>query len=496
MTLEISQFKEFFSSLSGISRLNFEVWSEQGRVYSSESDGADTPATEEIRDLSARILDREAFQRVSSRKKIAMFGVPLGNGDGTVGSLIAWAPDSSSPNARDPEAMEGFLNELAALVQERWSSEDELDEMADQLTQNFEDLHLYGRIATQIKTLKFSRDMLQDLAEELVGNMGVDLAFAELPDRQEYNVQVGEEELRETIPDPQNFVIRLLYAMPERTSSLEEGYFIVNDSSQDPEYRGLHPSPYRFLAFKIQNEEELYGWLGLVSFNLEEIFQRSELGLLGSMAEQIAVVIANTDLYEDLERFVINVIKSLVNAIEAKDVYTRGHSERVNRYSMVMAERLGMTGELKNFLHWASILHDIGKIAIPEMILNKPSYLDDDEYNLIKSHPKKGYEILQPIEQLSGSLHGILYHHERYDGKGYPGRLKGEEIPVLARIIAIADTFDAITSDRAYRPAKSPREALEIMEQVAGTQFDPDLFELFKEICRKDFGFEKEEHHG
>ena len=193
MSVDISRFEEFFSSLSRISRVNFEVWTEQGRVYSSESDGANMPAPEEIRDLSARIMDREAFQHVSSRQKIAMFGVPVSNGDGTVGSLIACGPDSSPPNALDPEAMEDFLNGVTALMQERWGTEEELDEMADQLTQNFEDLNLYSRIATQIKTLKFSRDMLKDLAEELVEIMGVDLAFAEMPDRQEYNVQFGKE---------------------------------------------------------------------------------------------------------------------------------------------------------------------------------------------------------------------------------------------------------------------------------------------------------------
>jgi len=232
--------------------------------------------------------------------------------------------------------------------------------------------------------------------------------------------------------------------------------------------------------------------MGLVSFNFEEIYRRSELRLLNSMAEQIAVVITNSDLYRDLERFVINMVKSLVCAIEAKDDYTRGHSERVCRYSLLMAERLDLDDEQKKVLQWSSILHDSGKIGIPESILRKPISLTEKEYQEIKRHPMKGHTILEPLEQLADSLPGMLHHHERYDGTGYPKGLKGKDIPLNARIIAVADTFDAITSNRAYRPAKSPKEALRIMEKVAGSQLDPDLVEVFKEVFTKDLVFDEE----
>jgi HD-GYP domain-containing protein (c-di-GMP phosphodiesterase class II) len=209
------------------------------------------------------------------------------------------------------------------------------------------------------------------------------------------------------------------------------------------------------------------------------------LRLLISIAEQVAVVISNTDLYNDLERFVFNVVKSLVYAIEAKDVYTRGHSERVSRYCLLMAEHLQLEENQKNHLHWASILHDIGKIGIPESILTKPDRLTDEEYRTIRDHPEKGHTILKPLDQLSASLPSILHHHERYDGTGYPRRLKGEEIPLLARVIAVADTFDAITSDRAYRPARTPQEALAIIKEVAGSQLDPALVDIFREVYSK-----------
>jgi HD-GYP domain-containing protein (c-di-GMP phosphodiesterase class II) len=151
-----------------------------------------------------------------------------------------------------------------------------------------------------------------------------------------------------------------------------------------------------------------------------------------------------------------------------------------------MANHLELGETEKKALQWASILHDVGKIGVPENILNKKGRLDDKEYEIIKKHPAKGYNILRPLEQLSGALPGILHHHERYDGTGYPKGLKGEEIPLQARIIAVADTFDAMTSERAYRPAKSHEEAMAIIENVAGAQLDPYLVSVLKDALTKD----------
>ena len=480
--IDISPFKGFFSSLSQISQLNFEVWNGKGFVFSSGSDRTKMPGAKEIQDLSTQIINSQTFQHTFSEGQYAVFGVPIKNVEGIIGSLIAHGPYWEKKG----RPVEMFLTHLAGILEDKWTSQKEAEEMAEDLTHSFEDLYLYSRIAIQIKTLKFSGGMLKDLIENLMETMRADLAFAELPDHQAYNVMINRAGLSSSISDQNAFVGRLLESIPQTGSSLDESYFIVNDSRITPGYEGLHPDPYRFLAVKLLHKGDLYGWLGLVSFNLKEIFRRSELRLLITMAEQIAVVIANTELYHDLERFVINVVRSLVYAIEAKDVYTRGHSERVNRYSMMMSERLNMEEQEKNALHWASILHDIGKIGIPESILNKPDRLTDEEYNVIKSHPKKGYEILEPIEQVQSSLPGILHHHERYDGRGYPQGLKGEEIPLIGRIIAVADTFDAITSSRAYRAARPPEKALAIIEEVAGSQLDSHLAEVFKEAVRGD----------
>jgi HD-GYP domain-containing protein (c-di-GMP phosphodiesterase class II) len=251
-----------------------------------------------------------------------------------------------------------------------------------------------------------------------------------------------------------------------------------------PGYGELHTDPYRALLVTIQSDRKFYGRIGVVSFNMNQIFHRGELRIIISIAEQVAVAITNTDLYNDLEQFAVNMVKSLVQVIETKDTYTRGHSERVNTFSMLLAERMALRKEQKTHLQWASMLHDIGKVGIAETILNKPSSLTGGEYDQIKTHPTKGYTILKPLEPLAGALSGIWHHHESYDGTGYPDGLKEKDIPLLARIIAVSDTFDALNSDRAYRPGQSVRKSLDILESLAGTKLDPHIVRTFIEIMK------------
>jgi HD-GYP domain-containing protein (c-di-GMP phosphodiesterase class II) len=501
--MDITLFKDFFSSLSQITRLNFEVWDAKGLVFSSVPDQTARPAFKEIQDFSARIMSLGAPQDASSEGRHAISGVPLEIGGQIIGSLIAYSPDPDrtqgpqknhfiSPLVRpggsrhaDMHETQTFLTHVAGLMQESWGTQEESEEMTKELTKHFEDLYLYSRLTTQIKTLSFSASMLKDLIQELLETMRADLAFVKIPNRPEYDALVSTEQPPDKTPELNSFVDNIINTIPENAPTLAENFFIINDSRESPDFQKLHSAPYRFLGVMTGHVENFYGWLGLVSFNLGEIFRRSELRLLISIAEQVTVVISNTDLYHDLERFVFNVVKSLVYAIEAKDVYTRGHSERVNRYCMLMAGHLQLEDSQQNNLHWASILHDVGKIGIPEAILSKPDRLNDEEYRTIMDHPEKGYTILQPIDQLSNSLPSILHHHERYDGGGYPRGLKGEEIPLLARIIAVADTFDAITSDRAYRPARAPQEALAILKDIAGTQLDPAFVDVFREVYNK-----------
>ncbi|MGE5284354.1 MAG: HD domain-containing phosphohydrolase [Actinomycetota bacterium] len=172
------------------------------------------------------------------------------------------------------------------------------------------------------------------------------------------------------------------------------------------------------------------------------------------------------------------MIKSLVKALEANDDYTRGHSERVTRISMGIAKELGMTGRELEDLYRASVLHDLGKIGVREAVKNKPGRLSDAEFAEIRLHPETAVRILEPIIPGSVAI-AIRHHHERFDGKGYPSRLSGRNIPLASRIMAIADTFDAMTSTRAYRKALPDADALDEIRRYSGTQFDPDIVRAF-----------------
>jgi response regulator RpfG family c-di-GMP phosphodiesterase len=175
----------------------------------------------------------------------------------------------------------------------------------------------------------------------------------------------------------------------------------------------------------------------------------------------------------------VRSIDAMIKALEAKDFYTRGHSQRVTLYSMAIAEELGVTGQELEDLHRASVLHDLGKIGVREAVLNKPGKLTEEEFEEIVRHPETAVRILDPIPFFRPLLPAILHHHERFDGKGYPARLAGRTIPLASRIMTIADTFDAMTSTRAYRKALPVADAIAEIRRCSGTQFDPDIVPAF-----------------
>jgi len=188
-----------------------------------------------------------------------------------------------------------------------------------------------------------------------------------------------------------------------------------------------------------------------------------------------------------LEQVTVNFIMAIAHTIDAKDAYTSGHSVRVAMCAEEIAKALGWNEEQVLNIHYIALLHDIGKIGIPDAILNKPSHLTEDEFGIIKRHPVIGHAILKDIKIIEQVSEGAMYHHERYDGTGYPFGLKGEEIPLCARIVGIADAYDAMTSNRVYRAKLSDEMVIAEFEKFKGTQFDPELTELFLGMLRNGF---------
>ncbi len=204
-----------------------------------------------------------------------------------------------------------------------------------------------------------------------------------------------------------------------------------------------------------------------------------ERTLVETAAGNLAVFLDNARLYRDLDRMFIGALGALVSAIDAKDPYTRGHSQRVALLSRSIAVAAGLSEKDVKNIYIAALVHDVGKIGVPEAVLRKVGKLTNEEYEQVKQHPEIGWRILRDIPQFAEILDGVRFHHERFDGTGYPQRLSGTEIPVSARIIGIADTFDAMSSNRTYRSAMGRREVLTEMARVGGTQFDSEYLKHF-----------------
>jgi putative nucleotidyltransferase with HDIG domain len=214
-------------------------------------------------------------------------------------------------------------------------------------------------------------------------------------------------------------------------------------------------------------------------------FTTGKLHSLSIIASKAASAIENSTLYEELKESYLQTLTALANAVEARDIYTRGHTERVCFMAQALCQEMGWNQEKLWEVKMGGILHDIGKIGVPDAILNKAEALTGEEFEIMKQHPIVGAKILEDISFLTPAIPFVLYHHERFDGKGYPYGLRKDQIPIQGRLMAVVDTFDAMTSDRPYRKAKSLDMALREIKKCAGTQFDPHIAELFLDAWEK-----------
>jgi putative nucleotidyltransferase with HDIG domain len=233
----------------------------------------------------------------------------------------------------------------------------------------------------------------------------------------------------------------------------------------------------------LTDQEKVFGTITIANPVDGSSFGPADIELLTTIAAQASIAIRNARLYEAQESTYLNTVHALVSAIEASDAYTRGHSERVTRYSVALAKRMGMTGDPLKQLEQAAILHDIGKIGIDVALLHKKEKLTAADIDVLKLHPSIGVRILEPIHFLGTVRDIIEQHHERYDGNGYPNGLSGDEWRLEGKILAVCDTYDAMTSDRPYRKALSHEIATQEIHDHSGTQFDPEVAAEFLAMC-------------
>lgn len=295
--------------------------------------------------------------------------------------------------------------------------------------------------------------------------------------------QSGKDALEQMVSHPPNLVL-LDINMPEMN-----GYEVFQNMK---DHTKLQRIPVIFLTADTKQESELMG----LEMGAMDYITKPFAPLV--MQQRIARILELDDFRkhlehlvdlktEEVEKLFIQAITTITYAVDAKDRYTKGHSVRVAQYALAIAQKLNWSKQDCLNLYYTALLHDIGKIGIPDSILNKPSKLTDEEYRLVRNHTIVGANILHPITMIPQICDGAKYHHERYDGKGYPYGLKGNEIPYIARIIGIADSYDAMTSTRIYEKARVDEYALKELEKGRGTQFDPYLADVMIEIIKEGF---------
>ncbi|RJQ40006.1 MAG: HD domain-containing protein [Nitrospiraceae bacterium] len=264
---------------------------------------------------------------------------------------------------------------------------------------------------------------------------------------------------------------------------------VVHDVQSDPRFfRGADDRSEFFtrdmICVPVKTKEEILGALQTINKKAGS-FDDEDMEILCALANQVAVAIENANLYQELKDTFYGTAQALAETIEKRDPYTGGHTKRVMNYSIAIGRMLGLNRrELEN-LKLSAILHDIGKIGVRDNVLLKEDRLEAGEVEAMSMHPKYGSEILSHVKQLKDVIPGMRGHHEKYDGTGYPDGLKDNEIPLAARIIAVADTFDAMTTDRPYRKGLSADKAFDELKKYAGKQFDPSVVEAFLKALRE-----------
>jgi HD-GYP domain-containing protein (c-di-GMP phosphodiesterase class II) len=373
------------------------------------------------------------------------------------------------------EAME----DLVSGISDECKHKADLEKVTEELGARYEELHLVYAVDQHVQAHsgeneKVFHSLLQSAAEHLDVDV---VAFV----RQSKEICQYATSLSKEIHNLDLVLIEMrgdLYRFIQAS-----GETVVLNAVDDPRRSYIFTDmPYKVVACPVHTDGKVDSLVVLLNHQHKPDFTNSDRKLAEVLANQLSSLSNTYLLLESMKEFNQQMAMALIEAVEAKDPYTRGHSERVHHLSMEIGKAMGLPPEELDDLYWGSLLHDVGKIGIPDAVLCKPSRLTKDEYTFIMVHPERSYEILRHIKHLDKAVLGARHHQEMFDGKGYPHGLKGERIPLHGRIIAVADTYDSITSSRAYRAGRSHEVAMKEIERVAGTQLDPAIVEVFKQV--------------
>ena len=380
------------------------------------------------------------------------------------------------------DCMAELLDMFAVQFEQTSNSSKQIEKVSSELAQTYEELVLLYSMSTNMKVTQSNATYLQmacDQVTQLVNVEGIAVFLEKKNDDEDYSLVLAAGSGLIAIDINMADVLQV-----HLTEELNRGKEALLDSMIDSPFKYSWPEGVQnIIAVPLQGSDHMVGLMVATNILNKPDFDSIEVKLFNSVANQCAIFTENTRLFGDLKGLFIGSLKALTNSIDAKDPYTRGHSERVAFISRWIAERLAETRPIEeeqiHKIYLAGLLHDVGKIGISEAVLCKNGKLDDTERSQIMSHPRIGAGILADIKQMKDIVPGVLYHHERSDGTGYPDGLSDKQIPLIGKIVSLADAFDAMTSRRIYRDAMSVDHALTEVEKGLGIQFNREIGEVF-----------------
>ncbi len=382
-------------------------------------------------------------------------------------------------------------------VSARGRQAEELLSLSRELSGTYEELSLLYKLSASMNLNQAPARFLGEAVRELCEVVGLRwLALQLVEGERRLDALAGELFVAGPVRDQRAALKTIgLALLDEAAEHTDERPMIVDDTSAV----GIEPLP-RLASNLLSVPLRVEGRALAVLFGGDKLdadqITMVDYKLCDSLANSLTIFLENLMLYEDVNAMFLGTLHALTSAIDAKDSYTHGHSERVALMSRLLAEAAGLDAQTCERVYLAGLVHDVGKIGVPEAVLCKPGKLTEDEFAQIKRHPEIGARILQDIRQMDDLIPGVLYHHERYDGRGYPEGLAGDAIPLFGRLIGLADAFDAMSSNRTYRQAMPLPLVLEEIRRFAGKQFDPQLADLFVTLDFEPFQEALERHQG